>query len=257
MRRTVIEFCVQLVAALVQAAVLGLLVWALSKSRYPTLAEPDPAFVPRLLDYVTNSASVLLALGIGMFAGWRLSLVPPEVAPLALAQHRACDGPGRWLGPFFFALGVAAYVAYPLAARMVKPPTLQHFLWRSAANFRRLDPRPITRKVAYVVLAFAVFVHMGLRDQHVTVFRDGVSWRDVPWQADRSRSWDQLEGIEHVAAFVALTGRQVDRSTLRLSFRDGETVTFGRYIEWQPDELLRFLSILASASGKPVVRAQR
>ena len=37
MRGPVTDFVVNLVAGLAQAAVLGLLVWALSRTRYPTL----------------------------------------------------------------------------------------------------------------------------------------------------------------------------------------------------------------------------
>ena len=148
MRAPVTDFVVNIVAVLAQAAILALVAFALSRTRYPTLEPPDPAHAPRARDRICNVASVLVSLGIGVFAGWRLSLVPPPEIAGALVQHRVYDGAGRWLGPFFFALGVAAYVAYPIAARMVRKEALQHFLWRSAAQFRRLDPRPITRSTA-------------------------------------------------------------------------------------------------------------
>ena len=253
----VTDFVVNIVAGLAQAAILALVAFALSRTRYPTLEPPDPAHAPRARDRVCNVASVLVSLGIGVFAGWRLSLVPPPEIAGALVQHRVYDGAGRWLGPFFFALGVAAYVAYPIAARMVRKEALQHFLWRSAAQFRRLDPRPITRSTAYVVLAIAVFAHMALRDHHVTVLADGVAWRDLPWETDSKRAWNEIERIEHVESFVAMTGKQVDRPTLRLVFQDGASVTFGRWVEWKNAEFGNFTKILADASGKQVVRVPR
>ena len=140
---------------------------------------------------------------------------------------------------------------------MVRKEALQHFLWRSAAQFRRLDPRPITRSTAYVVLAIAVFLHMALREHHVTVLVDGVAWRDLPWEADSKRAWHELERIEHVESFVAMTGKQVDRPTLRLVFVGGASVTFGRWVEWKNAEFGDFTKILADASGKQVVRVPR
>ena len=246
-----------IVAGLAQPVILGLLVWALSKTRYPTLEPPDPAHAPCARDRVCNAASVLVSLGIGAYAGWRLSLVPPPDIAGALVQHRAYDGAGRWLAPFFFALGVAAYVAYPVASRMVRKEALQHFLWRSAANFRRLDPRPITRSAAYVVFALALLAHMVLNDHHVTVLADGMAWRDLGWEAESRRAWNEIERIEHVESFVAMTGKQVDRPTLRLVFLDGESVTFGRWIQWKPPAFGDFTKILGEAAGKPVVRVPR
>ena len=109
----------------------------------------------------------------------------------------------------------------------------------------------------YVVLAIAVFAHMALRDHHVTVLADGVAWRDLPWETDSKRAWNELERIEHVESFVAMTGKQVDRPTLRLVFQDGASVTFGRWVEWKNAEFGDFTKILADASGKQVVRVPR
>jgi hypothetical protein len=257
MRTKVSKLAVEIVMGLAHAAVLGLLAWALSRTRYPRLAPPDPAFSLRPRDRVVSVASVLLALAVGAFAGWRLSLVPPPEIAGALVQHRAYDGAGRWLGPLFFALGVAAYVAYPIAARMMKKETLQHLLWRSAERFRRLDPRPITRSTAYVVLTIAVFAHMMLREHHVTVLADCVCWRDLPWEQESRRDWNELERIEIVEAFLAPTGNPVHRLTLRLVFVDGSATAFGRWAEWKPIELGAFSRVLAKASGKAVVRAPR
>jgi len=250
MVRPVIDVLVNVASAVVEVLILALLAWTLSKTRYPRLEEPDPAFVPTAKDRKRNVFGVCLSLAIGAFVGYRLWVIPAAEIPGALAQRSAYDGAGRFLGAFFAALGFAARVAYPIAARLVRPQTLQHFLWKSAEQFRRLDPRPLTKTTGNIAIALGLLLQLGLRDSYIALVDDGIVWRDAPWEAEETRPWRDVASIYRVGSFEAPTGKVVERDLLSIYFEGGDSITVGRWAEWKRGELDPFLAIVEQKSGK-------
>lgn len=253
---------------LVQLVLLLAVVWLAKRGHYPMLAKPDPACAPTRGDTWRNRTSVALALGFGAFAGTGLALVPPPEAPQQLARVAAYDDVfGPILGAFFFGLACAALVAYPLAERMVAPGPLLHFLWRSGGQWNQvwrrftqgqvIDPRPLTKSTARIVLFAALLLHFSLREQHVTFTDAGVVWRDWPWQGETEIAWQDVTAVELVASFEALSGNVVDRPTLRLQVRVGEPLTLGRFVQRRRDVWEQLGGLAAARAGVPLTEAPR
>lgn len=257
-----------LLGFVVQLGLLLAVVWLAKRGHYPTLAEPDPDCAPTRADAWRNRASVALALGFGALAGTGLALVPPPEAAQQLARIAAYDDLfGPILGGFFFGLACAALVAYPLAERMVAPGPLQHFLWRSGGQWnqvwrrfhdgRVVDPRPLTKSTARIVLFAALLLHFSLREQHVTFTEAGVVWRDWPWQGETEIAWKDVTAVEVVASFEALSGNVRDIPTLRLQVRGGEPLTLGRFVQRRRDYWERLGELAAARAGVPLTEAPR
>lgn len=257
-----------LLAFLVQLALLLGCIWLAKRGHYPVLDEPDPDCAPTRADVWRNRASVALALGFGAFAAFGLANVPPPEAAQQLARLAAYDDLlGPWLGGGFFGLACAALVAYPLAERMVAPGPLQHFLWRSGGQWnavwsrfthgRVLDPRPLTKSTARIVLFAALLVHFSLREQHTTFTEAGVAWRDWPWQAETEFAWADVSAVEVVESFEALSGNVVDVPTLRLQVRGGEPLTLGRFAQRRREAWDNLAELAAARAGVPVTVVPR
>jgi hypothetical protein len=257
-----------LLGFVVQLGLLLAVVWLAKRGHYPMLAAPDPACAPTRGDAWRNRLSVALALGFGAFAGTGLALVPPPEASQQLARIAAYDDLfGPILGGFFFGLACAALVAYPLAERLVAPGPLQHFLWRSGGQWnqvwrrftegRVVDPRPLSKSTARIVLFAALLLHFSLREQHVTFTEAGVVWRDWPWQGETEIAWKDVTAVEVVATFEALSGKVVDVPTLRLQVRDGEPLTLGRFVQRRRDVWEQLGGLAAARAGVPLTEAPR
>lgn len=247
-----------LVSVVVHGLIFGGLVWLARRGQYPVLDEPDPVLAPRATDRLRYTGSVVAALLFGGFAAAALWSVPSPDVPQAIARHAAYDEPaGRLLGPFFFGLACAAWVAYPLAARWVAPGPLQHFLWRSSAMWRRMDPRPVTRTTARFVVFLALVLHFAIRDQHTTFTAEGITWRDWPWQAEQQRAWQDVAEVQIVATFVAPSGQVRERPHLRLQFRAGEPMVMGQRMQEPAAFWERLAAVASDRAGVPIRRVDR
>jgi hypothetical protein len=252
------DLVTRIATAAVQLGVLALLVWLAKRGRYPVLAEPDPACAPTFGDRLRWHAADALAFAAGAVVAWVLATWPAPAVPQQLARVAAFDQPdARWLGAGFCGLAVAALLAYPLAARFVAAGPLQHFLWRSAALWRRLDPRPITRATARLVLFVALVGHFALREEHTTFTADGVVWRDWPWQGQQSVAWRDVTAVELVATLVAPNGNVRDVPHLRLRPRDGEPLVLGRWAQRPRADWERLGAIAADRSRVPLTDVPR
>jgi hypothetical protein len=240
------------------ALLLAGLVWLAKRGRYPLLDAPDPRHAPTLADRLRYHTANALALAFGAIVACGLASLP---AP-ATAGQLACvalydEAAGRWLGAGFAGLGAAAWVACPLAERLVTRGPLQHFLWRTAAHWRRLDPRPITRATGRIVLFLGLVLHFAVREQHTSFTTDGVAWHDWPWQTERSVPWHDVKAVELVASFVAATGAVRDIPHLRLQTRGGEAVVLGRRVQRPRAEWERLGTIAADRAAVALVEVPR
>jgi hypothetical protein len=248
----------KILGVLLQLAVLAGLVWLARRGRYAVLAEPDPQLVPSFSDWCRYGLSSVASLAFGVLAAYGLASVAPHEAAGVLARIGAYDQvAGRWLGAGCFGLGCAAWLAYPLAARWVAPGPLQHILWRSAAQWRRLDPRPITRSLARIFVVVALVVQFAIRDQHTTFGVDGVRWCDYPWQAETLVAWDDVTAVELVATFPAMTGKVIRRLHLRLQVRDGEPLVVGRFVQRSPAFWEAMARLASEQAGVVVARVEK
>lgn len=231
---------------------------AARRGRYPRLDEPDPDCKPTGADRVRYYGANLLALLLGTVPAAVLFLWVPAAEPGVLFRTMVYDHPAaRAIGPFFVMLAVGAMVAYPLAARLVRAGPLQHFLWRSSAQFGRADPRPATKWMGRIVGPLAVIAHFGMQLEHTTFDAAGVRWRAWPWQEEQSRAWTDVRDVRIVRLWVAASGNPVERPHLGLEFHDGEVLHLGGWNDAPAGTWEAPAAIAAERAGVALRRVER
>lgn len=243
---------------------LGLVLYALARrGRYPTLQPPEGEPLSPRERRVWRLVGTFSCLS-GLAGAFALYATPPLELPGSLALY----GPYaamRVLGPILFGLSFAL-VAIPTWIRwLVDPDRLPHLLWREAnqAPFLRLgdrvlDPRPIGRWVGLLGATLALVVHFAVRQAHFALTEDGVRWCDWPWDGFRERPWGEVVGVQLVRYVKPLVGGEIDRPHLRLRFRDGELVTFGKSADgYLRDRIDQFAQIAVERTGQELERVDR
>jgi hypothetical protein len=138
-------------------------------------------------------------------------------------------------------------------------------LWREAkqAPFlhlgdRVLDPRPIARWIGLLGATLALVVHFAARQAHFALTNDGVLWCDWPWEGAQQRAWGDVSEVQLVRYVQPLVGREIERTHLRLRFRDAEFVTFGKSADdYQLARVEQFAGIAVERTGRELQRVDR
>lgn len=213
---------------------LGLLLFAMARrGRYPTLLPPEGEPLSRRERRVWALVATLSCLS-GLAGAFALYATPPLDVPGSVVQYSPYGGL-RVLGPLLFGLSFALVAIPTWIGWLVDPDRLPHLLWHEAnqAPFLRLgdrvlDPRPIGRWVGLLGATLALVVHFAARQAHFAFTEEGVRWCDWPWEGVQQRPWGEVTGVQLVRYVQPMIGREIDRTHLRLRFRDGELVTFGK-----------------------------
>lgn len=262
----VLEGALQHVVLVAVFGAIGLVLWALArKGRYPTLSPPEGEPLSRGEWLGWGLVGVLTFL-TGVVGGCALYATPPLDLPNSLAQYSPYADPDlRFVGPFLFGLSFSLVAAPTWIGWLVRPDRLQHMLWREAKKSpflhfgdRVLDPRPIARWVGLFLSTIALVVHFAARQAHFAMTNDGVRWCDWPWEGVQQRRWSEVVDVQMVRYVKPMVGAEIERPHLRLRFRDGELVTFGKSAD---DYLLarveQFAGIAVERTGRELQRVDR
>lgn len=266
MWRQILDAALGHVLILAVFAGIGLLLYAMARrGRYPTLAPPEGEPLSRGEWRVWGLVGVL-ACATGVAGGFALYATPPLELPNSLAQYSPYTDPDlRFVGPFLFGLSFSLVAAPTWIGWIVRPDRLQHMLWREAkqAPFlhlgdRVLDPRPIARWIGLLGATLALAVHFAARQAHFALTHDAVLWCDWPWEGAQQRAWGDVSDVQLVRYVQPLVGGEIERTHLRLRFRDGELVTFGQSADnYLLARVEQFAGIAVERTGRELQRVDR